>query len=232
MRIIDLGSGRGKWTRLLAKHAEHVTGVDHRPEAVLDALEAASNESVRNVDFQVADFRDENWFANLGRFDLVTAFGVLHRVANPFDFVNLASKLAPRLFLEWRSPVFPGLQRLSVAAHSESSFIDRASVGQSPVESDISTYGSYGFWDLSVHAATVLAQREGFTESELLGFARYNDQDLSTPRQALGKQFRRVAKRLLKGRRIDSSLLSPGSNWRAYVSFADQRKNLLDFRYS
>lgn len=232
MRVIDLGCAGGKWTRLLASRAHHVTGVDHRPEVISDAQETAANHSVGNVDFQVADFRDGNWFADLGRFDLVTAFGVLHRVANPFEFVNLASKLAPRLLLEWRSPIFPGMQRLSLAAHSEDMFIDRASVGQSPLASDVTVYGSYGFWDLSVYAATILAEREGYPESELLGFARYDDADLSTPRQALVKQFRYVAKRMVKERHIDSSLLSPGETWRAYMSFASKKESLLNFQYS
>lgn len=230
LRIIDLGCGGGRWTALLASKAAEVIGVDHRTEAIKRATQQFCNKNSMhpgNVSFKLVDFRDQDQLLSLGYFDLVTAFGVIHRVSDVFGFFRLVSGLGDRFFTEWRCPVFPGMRSISLALHSEEQFIDEANIGTVAKGSKITTYGSYGFWDMSPRAVEVALRREGFEKSSLLGLARYNDNELSSVNEAVRNQMKHFLRSLYRSRTVGTSLLSPGSNWRAYMSFAKTGKTLL-----
>lgn len=147
-------------------------GLDHRANAVASASESASRRGAGNCRFVRADFRDEDLHAALGSSDAVTAFGVLHRVPDVFSFFGFAAKFAPRIVVEWRAPIFPMMQRFAIAAHSEREFIDGSNLGPRAKGSNIESYGSYGFWDVSTRAAQEIAARAGFVRSAIWGFAR------------------------------------------------------------
>lgn len=185
MRVLDLGCGSGYWSSLLALRAREVVGLDHSPAAVASAAESARVSGTTNCRFHKADFRDDDLPEVLGHFDVVTAFGVLHRVPDIFSFFDLAARFAPRLVVEWRAPVFPLMQRFAIAAHSEKGFIDRSNLGARAKDSSIEAYGSFGFWDCSTRAVQVIAERAGFTQSHLWGLARYRAERLSSPRAAI-----------------------------------------------
>lgn len=223
MRVLDLGCGSGEWSVLLAAKASEVVGLDHRANAVASASESASRRGAGNCRFVRADFRDEDLHAALGSFDAVTAFGVLHRVPDVFSFFDFAAKFAPRIVVEWRAPIFPMMQRFAIAAHSEKEFIDGSNLGPRAKGSDIESYGSYGFWDVSTRAAQVIAARAGFVRSALWGFARYRAETLSSPRSAMMEWASLTARDVVRkglGNGFRTKMLSPSHNFRAYMSLA------------
>jgi SAM-dependent methyltransferase len=75
-RILDIGCGAGAFTRLLARRAHHVTGVDLSPQMLRLAAQRAAD--VANVHFLVGDVLDLQYPA--GSFDAITAVAVLHHL--------------------------------------------------------------------------------------------------------------------------------------------------------
>lgn len=223
-RIIDLGCGSGRWTNLLAERGGVVLGVDHRPDAIKKCIDLYGEK--KNLTFRVVDFRDESTLLNLGRFDLVTAFGVLHRIADPFAFFKLVSMLGDRLFVEWRTPVFLGMHNLSLAMHSENSYIDEANVGNVARSSEIVRYGAYGFWDMTPRFVQVAAGRNGYSAIKFHGLAKYDDEIVLTKNQAIKIEMARLLKCMVRGRGLNTGFFSPGRNWRASMQLV---KDDIDF---
>jgi 2-polyprenyl-3-methyl-5-hydroxy-6-metoxy-1,4-benzoquinol methylase len=74
-RVLDLGSGEGYGTALLAEHAREVVGIDYSPEAVRHARATYSR---GNLLFDVEDAMGIP--DDLGRFDVVACFEVIEHV--------------------------------------------------------------------------------------------------------------------------------------------------------
>jgi SAM-dependent methyltransferase len=92
LRVLDVGSGEGYGTALLADTAAEVLGVDYSPAAVRHASEKYRRPNLRY------ELRDATDLAGLGedRFDLVTCFEVIEHVANDDAFVRgIAHVLRP-----------------------------------------------------------------------------------------------------------------------------------------
>jgi hypothetical protein len=120
------------------------------------------------------------------------------------------------------------MRRISIAAHSEHPFIDTPSVGPRPRGSQVKKYGGYGFWDLSVRAAEVIASRNALSQPQLLGLARYNGVRLFSASRAILSLPLQVGTAVLRRRGL-SSILSPQKNWRAYMTFAREDVTPLAF---
>jgi O-antigen biosynthesis protein len=85
--VLDLGSGEGYGTALLASHASRALGVDIDPAAVAHANAKYGGPSVR---FEVADMADASAIAD--GFDLIVCFEAIEHVASPEDVVDAARR--------------------------------------------------------------------------------------------------------------------------------------------
>jgi len=94
-RVLDVGCGVGRWSRLLAARGAHVTGVDLSPTMIGQARSRAIDDGVaQRCRFAVADLAR----LDLGeRFDLVLGVTVLQHILDPAAFRSALSAMAAHL---------------------------------------------------------------------------------------------------------------------------------------
>jgi 2-polyprenyl-3-methyl-5-hydroxy-6-metoxy-1,4-benzoquinol methylase len=96
-RVLDVGCGVGRWSRLLAARGADVTGVDLSPSMIAQARQRAAAEGVADrCRFQVQDLSN----LDVGeRFDLVLGVTVLQHILDPgalrAALVAMTAHLAP-----------------------------------------------------------------------------------------------------------------------------------------
>src|SRR5581483_8256805 len=108
-RVLDVGCGVGRWSRLLAARGAHVTGVDLSPTMIDQARRRAVLEGVADLcDFRVQDL---SRLDVEGPFDLVLGVTVLQHILDP-ELLSAAvrgmtARLAPggRMVLLEAAPV-------------------------------------------------------------------------------------------------------------------------------
>ena len=179
-RILDLGCSSGYWSLILSDQASEIVGIDHRAKQIEKGLRTIEALGIKNVNLIYGDVRDPDVFKDLGCFDLVIAYGLMHRVSDPFSLFDLFSRLGKTILVEWRTPVLSGMEELSLAYHSVNRYIDEANVKQITgfKPSEIDKYGEYGFWDMTPGAVKNLAARNDFIYSKILGYHEYWGDDL------------------------------------------------------
>lgn len=96
-RVLDVGCGVGRWSRLLAARGADVTGVDLSPTMIAEAQRRATAEGVADrCRFQVQDLSDLNVGEHFG---LVLGVTVLQHILDPgalrAALVAMAAHLAP-----------------------------------------------------------------------------------------------------------------------------------------
>jgi SAM-dependent methyltransferase len=87
---LDVGCGRGAFTRLLADRAERVVGIDFSPEMIDRARRASSGRS--DIDYRVVDARDRPFHS--GEFDCVASLATLHHLPLAQTLRDIADVLA------------------------------------------------------------------------------------------------------------------------------------------
>jgi SAM-dependent methyltransferase len=94
-RVLDVGCGIGRWSRLLAARGAQVVGVDLSPTMIAQASHRAAAEGVADrCRFVVADLAQ----LNLGeRFDLVLGVTVLQHILDPRAFRAALSAMTQHL---------------------------------------------------------------------------------------------------------------------------------------
>jgi len=108
-RVLDVGCGVGRWSRLLAARGAHVTGVDLSPTMVAQAERRAATEGLADrCRFEVQDLSR----LNLGeQFDLILGVTVLQHILDPDALraavLGMTAHLAPggRMILLEAAPV-------------------------------------------------------------------------------------------------------------------------------
>lgn len=91
--VVDVGCGPGRWSRVAARHAANVVGVDSSPAAI----EQARRDTVeRNVTYLIGNA------SAIGerRFDVALLIHVLEHVEDPDAFLRLAGAAADVLIIE------------------------------------------------------------------------------------------------------------------------------------
>ena len=88
---LDLGCGTGEFSRLLARRAAHVLGVDLSPNMVRVARERSVG--LLNVEFHVADVAD--WAFPPDSFDCIAAIATLHHLPMEAMLTRMRSALRP-----------------------------------------------------------------------------------------------------------------------------------------
>jgi len=97
-RVLDIGCGVGRWSRLLAARGAHVTGVDISPTMVEEARRRARSEGV--ADRCCFHVRDVTALDIPGEFDLVLGVTVLQHILDPSalraTLQAMSSRVAPQ----------------------------------------------------------------------------------------------------------------------------------------
>lgn len=94
-RVLDVGCGVGRWSRLLAARGAHVTGVDLSPTMIAQARQRATREGVADrCRFQVQDVSS----LDVGeRFDLVLGVTVLQHILDSNALRNALAAMRAHL---------------------------------------------------------------------------------------------------------------------------------------
>lgn len=94
-RVLDVGCGVGRWSRLLASRGAHVTGVDLSPTMIAQAERRAESEGVADrCRFQV---QDVSRLQVGGEFDLVLGVTVLQHILDPDLLRSAVQRMAAHL---------------------------------------------------------------------------------------------------------------------------------------
>ncbi|HWG32459.1 MAG TPA: class I SAM-dependent methyltransferase [Steroidobacteraceae bacterium] len=94
-RVLDVGCGVGRWSRLLAGRGAMVTGIDLSPTMIEEAERRAAHAGVaQRCRFQVQDVSD---LEVGGQFDLVLAVTVLQHILDPIGLRAAVTAMARRL---------------------------------------------------------------------------------------------------------------------------------------
>jgi O-antigen chain-terminating methyltransferase len=96
LRVLDLGSAQGYLAFRLAEHSHQVTGIDYQPMNVAVSRAIAAEHPDLDVRFIEGDVVDVASLVDLGEFDLLAGFSVLHHVAHR-DGHDLAIGLVAQL---------------------------------------------------------------------------------------------------------------------------------------
>jgi SAM-dependent methyltransferase len=96
-RVLDIGCGVGRWSRLLAARGATVTGVDISPTMIAEARRRALAEGVADrCRFEVTDI---SALGVAGQFDLVLGVTVLQHILDPAAlraaFMGIRSRVSP-----------------------------------------------------------------------------------------------------------------------------------------
>ncbi|GAA3257790.1 class I SAM-dependent methyltransferase [Nonomuraea helvata] len=93
-RVLDVGCGNGQVSRLAARRAGHVTGVDLSAPMLGRARAAAADEGVANIDFEQGDAQVHPFPAD--SYDLaISRFGIMFFADPVAAFANIARALRP-----------------------------------------------------------------------------------------------------------------------------------------
>lgn len=204
-RVLDLGCAEGLHSLYFAQRAAEVVGVDHRQSKILIAQANAAALDAKNVRFIAGDIRDPEIFRSLGSFDLVVAWGFLHRITDIFSLLYSIEPLARSLSLEWRTPVLPMMSRLSVAYHYPAAkALDPMNIARHGGEPEPAgddkrkIEGDSGFWEPTPGAVAAITRRLGFTHARLLGY----DEDLVSEEAILERVWARHLSEVAAGKAL------------------------------
>lgn len=105
-RVLDIGCNEGFFTVQVSRlGAREVVGCEISELRLRKARFVAETLQLTNVRFNQISVFDPR-FSDLGRFDLALCLGFIHRVPDPFGVLQLLSKMADIIVLEWKSIPF------------------------------------------------------------------------------------------------------------------------------
>lgn len=165
--ILDVACGEGKYSFIAAREARKVVGVDIDAERIEKAAYINGLFGLENVDFDVMDLYSSR-FRDLPKFDLAICFGLIHRLPDPFNFINAVGERADALLLEWIGA--PPLLDPNVpwAFHNQGKLYEWQNALANYEEKSVASTGRGGggvhrasYWNVSYGALEAMCQRSG-----------------------------------------------------------------------
>jgi len=102
-RVLDVGCGVGRWSRLLAAKGAQVTGVDLSPTMIAQAQQRAAAVGLADrCQFRVQDLSS---LESDGQFDVVLGVTVLQHILDP-ELLRQANELGPSFTTTWEIGVY------------------------------------------------------------------------------------------------------------------------------
>lgn len=126
-KVIDVACGTGALSLIMARKAEHVTGIDNSPEMISAARRTAMRKGVSNADFQLADASDLSQYGDR-KFDIAVTSMAVHQF-NPETAIRILSemkRIAPIILLAdynhhmpsgWGRRIAWGIEQLAGGDH-------------------------------------------------------------------------------------------------------------------
>jgi SAM-dependent methyltransferase len=121
--VLDVGCSEGVYSFYLAQNGATVTGIDLDPIRISNARfikEILGFDSVNFIEGSVAQMVNPD----LDRYFLVLAYGFLHRIADPINFILNAGNIADNVAFEWRAPALLPTSSLGLAIHNPVGFFE------------------------------------------------------------------------------------------------------------
>lgn len=162
MRVLDVGCAHGRYSLYLADSAREVVGIDRSRDRIAVAEQTRQALGYSNVKFRLADISEPGLFEELGAFDLVIAWGFLHRIPDVFSLVHKLAEVADAFSFEWMTPVFPFMGRASVAYHRGEVRSGHAA-GQPQSRKSL-------YWCPTPFAVETIVRECGFEHTKVLGY--------------------------------------------------------------
>lgn len=175
-RVLDVGCGIGLYSLYMAESAKEVIGIDHQASRIAVGEETRRRLGFENVQFRVADIRDLKLLEELGTFDLIIAWGFLHRIPDIFTPLYNLSAMTNAFSLEWMTPVFPFMRRASAAYHrNDVDVLDQTNLvppGHFTADelSSRKLGGRSGYWCPTPYAVESILRKCGFGSARVLGY--------------------------------------------------------------
>ena len=169
--VLDIGCSEGIYSFYMAEQGAKVMGVDIDEKRIRKANFIKKCLGFRNVQFETGNVLDPVYRLRLPHFDLVLAWGFLHRIPDPFNVLMTLGSLCQSLSLEWRAPSFLFPDGFSAAIHSPEGMFEWKNV--SIIESNDTKIvnqkkplvsGLADFWRLTPGAVAAITKRMGFDE--------------------------------------------------------------------
>lgn len=196
--VLELGCAEGLHSLYMSEAAKEVVGIDHRTSVIESANANKEALAKENVTFLRGDVRDPEIYSKLPRFDLVVAWGFIHRLSDVFSFAENISSLGDTISLEWRTPVFPFMSHLSMAYHpKQGEALDPTNLGD-PEEYEYKgkkVEGQTGFWEPTPEAVKTIFRRKGFVKSTIIGYGDHLHSQRKTIIKSWSKHLARAALR-------------------------------------
>lgn len=92
--VLDAGCGPGRWTRVAARHAGHVVGVDASAAQIEEARKQTSEPNVEYIAGDLLDILSER------KFDVALVIHVLEHIEDPDSFLQQIAAAAGTLVIE------------------------------------------------------------------------------------------------------------------------------------
>ena len=202
-RVLDIGCAEGLHSLYMSESAKEVLGIDHRASVINRAEANRQLLGITNVTFKRGDVRDRELFEGIDRFDLVVAWGLLHRVSDVFSLLQSVGPVAEALSLEWRTPVLPFMSRLSLAYHPPvGEALDPMNLesrdGKGSISDSDKIEGHTGFWEPTPGAVRTICRRLGFRHARLFGYGEdLKSETRTVVRSWAGQAARAVTRRAI-----------------------------------
>ena len=98
--IIDVGTGTGQLSAFLSLRRECVYGIDFSDASLNKAKALKEKLKLKYLHLKKVDILDEKQINQLGKFDYVLCFGVLHHTSDAYrGFKNILSLLKPKGYI-------------------------------------------------------------------------------------------------------------------------------------
>jgi SAM-dependent methyltransferase len=174
-RVLDIGCADGLHAMYMAASAKEVWGIDHQASEIEKGRGTIAALGFKNIHLQFGDIRSPELFKNLQMFDLITAWGFLHRIGDVFSLLHNLAPITNAISLEWRTPVFPFMSFLSIAHHPPGhpsldpmnlTVTSKMAENENPTKIE----GDTAFWEPSPGAVKAIMRRLGFVHAKLLGY--------------------------------------------------------------
>jgi SAM-dependent methyltransferase len=199
-RVLDVGCADGLHSMYMAHSAKEVWGIDHRASEIERGKATARALGINNISLRFGDVRDPALFRGVERFDLVIAWGFLHRIGDIFALLYSLAPIADAISLEWRTPIVPLLSSLSIAYHPPGSGpLDpmnvRGATNPDPANDADKIEGNTAFWEPTPGAVKVMTRRLGFGHARLIGYG----ERLESERKTVARHWTRHLQRANEG---------------------------------
>ena len=119
--VIDIGCSEGIYSFYLAMNGADVSGIDISPERIERAKFACKRLGFDNARFEVSGNLNE---ISSNKYDLSVAYGFLHRISDPINFILDMGRISDSVALEWRAPALLPGGRLGLGVHNPFGFME------------------------------------------------------------------------------------------------------------